>query len=174
MLKVSMLICRDQSRDEETWKKWLLEEHMPRGLPLALKHGVERIKLVRLQVTIQPKSPLAGLTCIYASGADLQFFGTQFLTPSNFKERYLEHVEVLRAESGVGWDVAPYDAEVILWTSDFQNIRNLFSDPDYEDKVRKFIEGWIDKTKLHVQVGTQTTFIKDGKIVKNMPKEWNQ
>lgn len=71
MLKVSTLMCRDQSRDEETWKKWLIEEHMPRAMPFALKHGVERAKIVRLQVTIQPKKPLAGLTCNYTSGADL-------------------------------------------------------------------------------------------------------
>lgn len=82
-------------------------------------------------------------------------------------------MEVIRAESGVGWDDAPYDAEVVLWTSDFQNIRNILTDPDYEDKVRKFIEGWIDKTKIHIQVGTQTTLIKDGKIVKNMHNEWS-
>jgi hypothetical protein len=47
LLKVSVLHYRDQSHDEETWIKWWKEEHMPAIIPIALKHGIERVELVR-------------------------------------------------------------------------------------------------------------------------------
>jgi hypothetical protein len=46
MLKVSVLHYRDQSRDEETWTKWYLEEQIPRYVPIAQKHGIDRVELV--------------------------------------------------------------------------------------------------------------------------------
>lgn len=46
LLKVSILHFRDQSRDEETWTKWYLEEQIPRFIPMAHKHGIDRVELV--------------------------------------------------------------------------------------------------------------------------------
>lgn len=68
--------------------------------------------------------------------------------------------------------MAPYDAAVIYWTTDAQKIRNMLTDPDWEGKVTKFEQGWIDQTKVDVQVGTQTTYIEDGKIINTVPKEY--
>lgn len=63
--------------------------------------------------------------------------------------------------------MAPHDAAVIYWTNDFQNIRNMISDPDWDTNVRKSVEGWIDTTKVDVQIGTHITFIENGEVVKN-------
>ncbi|GAB1317083.1 Putative dimeric alpha-beta barrel protein [Madurella fahalii] len=45
MLKVSVLHYRDKSRDEATWAKWYIEEQIPRFIPLAHKHGIDRCEL---------------------------------------------------------------------------------------------------------------------------------
>lgn len=46
MIKISVLHDRDQSRDEGTWHRWWTEELMPRIMPFALKHGIDRVELV--------------------------------------------------------------------------------------------------------------------------------
>lgn len=46
MLKVSVLHYRDRSHDEETWTKWYIEEQIPRFIPIAHKHGIDRCELV--------------------------------------------------------------------------------------------------------------------------------
>lgn len=48
MLKITVLHYRDQSHDEATWMRWWNEEHMPCIMPIAIKHGIERVELVRL------------------------------------------------------------------------------------------------------------------------------
>lgn len=48
----------------------------------------------------------------------------------------------------------------------------MISDPDWEGSVKNFVGGWIDTTKVDVQVGTQTAFIENGKVVKNMPTDF--
>lgn len=48
----------------------------------------------------------------------------------------------------------------------------MITDPEWDGIVKKFVEGWIDTTKVDVQVGTQSTFIDDGKVVKNMPSDF--
>ncbi|KAK6074547.1 hypothetical protein SCUP515_06419 [Seiridium cupressi] len=45
MLKVSVPHYRDKARDEETWTKWYLEEQIPRFVPIAQKHGIDRVEL---------------------------------------------------------------------------------------------------------------------------------
>ncbi|KAH7304319.1 hypothetical protein B0I35DRAFT_445523 [Stachybotrys elegans] len=45
MLKISILHYRDQSKDEETWIKWYLEEQIPRFIPIAHRHGIDRCEL---------------------------------------------------------------------------------------------------------------------------------
>jgi len=47
MLKVSILHYRDPAHDEETWTKWYLEEQIPRFIPIAHRHGIDRCELVR-------------------------------------------------------------------------------------------------------------------------------
>lgn len=46
----------------------------------------------------------------------------------------------------------PYDAAIIY--SDPQKLRNMLNDPDWNDKVVAFEKGWIDQTKVDVQIGT--------------------
>lgn len=65
--------------------------------------------------------------------------------------------------------MAPYDAAFIYWTTDFHKFRNMIMDPEWDGNVTKFARGWNDQTKVDVQVGTQTTYIEDGKVVKNVP-----
>ncbi|KAK6075188.1 hypothetical protein SCUP234_07891 [Seiridium cupressi] len=48
VLKVSVLHYRDKARDEETWTKWYLEEQIPRFVPIAQKHGIDRVELANL------------------------------------------------------------------------------------------------------------------------------
>jgi ferritin len=47
MLKVSVLHYRDQSHDEATFLKWYLEEQIPRFIPIAHKHGIDRCEMLR-------------------------------------------------------------------------------------------------------------------------------
>ncbi|KAG6363940.1 hypothetical protein INS49_009043 [Diaporthe citri] len=87
-------------------------------------------------------------------------------TCQSFKKRLQEdHLEHLKSGSPAGWDIAPYDAAVIYWTTDLHNVRNMITDPEWEGSVRKFVVDWIDTTKVDVMAGTQTTFIEDGKVV---------
>ncbi|KAL1856443.1 hypothetical protein Daus18300_010710 [Diaporthe australafricana] len=139
MLKVSVLHYRDQSQDEGTFIKWWNEEHMPTIMPIALRHGIERVEL--------------------------------YVTSSSFKQRFQQDLQKLKGGSAAGWNMAPYDAASIYWTTDFQNIRNMLNDPDWEAKVTGSAEGWLDTSKADVQVGTQTTFIDNGKVVNNATKK---
>lgn len=68
--------------------------------------------------------------------------------------------------------MAPYDAVVTYWVTDPQKVRNMLNDPDWNDKVVAFEKGWIDQTKVDVQIGTQTSFIEDGKIVNTVTKSY--
>ncbi|KAK6207358.1 hypothetical protein LQW54_007185 [Pestalotiopsis sp. IQ-011] len=45
LLKVSVLHYRDESHDEETWTKWYYEEQIPRFVPVANSHGIDRVEL---------------------------------------------------------------------------------------------------------------------------------
>ncbi|KAI1342717.1 hypothetical protein F5Y15DRAFT_266079 [Xylariaceae sp. FL0016] len=45
MLKVSVLHYRDPQRSEEEWTKWYTEEQIPRFIPMAHKHGIDRCEL---------------------------------------------------------------------------------------------------------------------------------
>lgn len=96
----------------------------------------------------------------------------QYFTPSTFKAKFQEDLDNLKGGCAAGWNMAPYDAAVIYWTTDPQKVRNMLTDPDWEGKVTKFEKGWIDQTKVDVQIGTQTTFIDDGKIINTIPKEY--
>lgn len=69
--------------------------------------------------------------------------------------------------------MAPYDAATIYWVTDVQNLRNMLNDPDWNNKVVAFESGWIDQHKVDVQVGTQTTFIEEGKIVNTIIKSYD-
>lgn len=45
----------------------------------------------------------------------------------------------------------------------------MITAPEWDGSVGKFVEGWIDTTKVDVMAGTQMTFIEDGEVVKNVP-----
>ncbi|KAK0618510.1 hypothetical protein B0T17DRAFT_538111 [Bombardia bombarda] len=132
-LKVSVLHFRDQSRDEAEWKKWYLEEQIPRFVPVAHKHGIDRLEV--------------------------------YFTPTALKEMFQADLDTFKGGCAAGWNMAPYDATIMYWVDDPQKVRNMLNDPDWNDKVIVFEKGWINQTKVEVQVGTQTTFIEEGKIV---------
>lgn len=48
LIKCSVLHYRDKSHDEETWLKWYNEEQIPRFIPIAHKHGIDKVEIVRL------------------------------------------------------------------------------------------------------------------------------
>lgn len=102
----------------------------------------------------------------------MSFLRTQFFTPSSFKKDFQEHLDHLKGTSPAGWTMAPHDGAAIYWTNDFQNIRNMISDPEWDTNVRKFVEGWIDTTKVDVQIGTHMTFIENGKVVRNTSNDF--
>jgi hypothetical protein len=81
-------------------------------------------------------------------------------------------LDQLKGGSAEGWNMAPYDAATIYWVTDAQNLRNMLNDPDWNNKVVAFESGWINQHKVDVQVGTQTTFIEDGKIVNTAIKSY--
>ncbi|KAI1403700.1 hypothetical protein F4819DRAFT_450149 [Hypoxylon fuscum] len=95
-----------------------------------------------------------------------------YMTPAAFKQAFQPDLDNFKGGSAEGWNMAPYDAAVIYWVSDPQKIRNMLSDPDWSGKVVAFEKGWIDQTKVDVQVGTQTTYVEDGKIVNTITKEY--
>lgn len=78
-----------------------------------------------------------------------------YFTPTVFKQQFQEDLDKLKGGCAAGWNMAPYDAAVMYWTSDPQKIRNVLTDPDWEGKVTKLKKGWIDQTKVDVQIGTQ-------------------
>ncbi|KAI0479142.1 hypothetical protein GGR56DRAFT_363708 [Xylariaceae sp. FL0804] len=141
LLKVSVLHYRDRAHDEETWKKWYIEEHIPRFVPVAHRHGIDRCEL--------------------------------YMTPDAMKAQFQTDLDQLKGGGAAGWNMAPYDVATIYWVSDPQKLRDMLNDSDYKDKVVKFEKGWIDQTKVDVQIGTQTTFIEEGKIVNTVTKEYN-
>src|SRR3569833_56020 len=49
LLKVTVHHYQDHSHDEETWLKWYMEEQIPRFIPVAHKHGIDRCELVRIR-----------------------------------------------------------------------------------------------------------------------------
>lgn len=101
------------------------------------------------------------------------FLRTQYFISSSFKKQLQEdHLEHIKSGSPAGWDVAPYDAAVIYWTNDCHNVRNMITDPEWEGNIAKFVEGRNDTIKVDVQVGSQTTFINDSKVINNVPSDF--
>lgn len=49
LLKVSVMHFRDESKDEETWTKWYIEEQIPRFIAVSHKHGIDRCEVVSFQ-----------------------------------------------------------------------------------------------------------------------------
>ncbi|KAI0903118.1 hypothetical protein F4823DRAFT_629663 [Ustulina deusta] len=141
MLKISVLHYRDPSHDEETFTKWYIEEQIPRFIPIAHRHGIDRCEL--------------------------------YMTPNAFKKQFQVDLDQLKGGSAQGWNMAPYDAVTIYWVTDPQKIRNMLNDPDWKNKVAGFEKGWISQSKVDVQVGMQTTFIEEGKIVNTVTKEYD-
>ncbi|ROV89363.1 hypothetical protein VPNG_10120 [Cytospora leucostoma] len=45
LLKCSVLHYRDKSHDEESWLKWYNEEQIPRFIPIAHKHGIDKVEI---------------------------------------------------------------------------------------------------------------------------------
>ncbi|KAM7193987.1 hypothetical protein V8F33_007493 [Rhypophila sp. PSN 637] len=95
-----------------------------------------------------------------------------YFTPSAFKEQFQSDLDTLKGGCAAGWNMAPYDAVVTYWVTDPQNVRNMLNDPDWNDKVVAFEKGWIDQTKVDVQIGTQKSFIEDGKIDNTVTKSY--
>lgn len=161
MFKVSILHYRDKSRDEETWIKWYLEEQIPRFIPVAHRHGIDRCELVSPTLFVRTRwNPSNANT-------------TKYITPQAFKEQFQGDLDQLKGGCAAGWNMAPYDAATIYWVSDPQKLRNMLSDPDWNNKVAAFEKGWIDQNRVDVQVGTQHTFIEDGRIVNTVTKEYD-
>lgn len=83
-LKVSVLHYRDQSRDEGEWMKWYLEEQIPRFVPVAHKHGIDRLELVSFfQPISSPSLHTASLatTNVLGERTVLHPFGLQGTIP---------------------------------------------------------------------------------------------
>lgn len=81
-------------------------------------------------------------------------------------------LDTLKGGCAEGWTMAPYDAVVNYYVSDPQKVRNMLNDPDWNNKVVKFEEGWNNQKRVDVQIGTQTAYIEDGKIVNTVTKEY--
>ncbi|KAI0101743.1 hypothetical protein GGR51DRAFT_529207 [Nemania sp. FL0031] len=96
-----------------------------------------------------------------------------YMTPSEFKEQFKTDLEKYKGGSSEGWNMAPYDAATIYWVTDPQKVRNMLSDPDWNNKVIAFEKDWIDQSRADVQLGFQTTFIEGGKIVNTATKEYD-
>ncbi|KAH7312619.1 hypothetical protein B0I35DRAFT_513942 [Stachybotrys elegans] len=139
MLKVSVLHYRDPSRDEETWIKWYMEEHIPRFIPIVQRHGIHRCEL--------------------------------YITPQSLKDKFQADLDELKGDGDER--MASYDAVITYWVTDPQQMRNMLTDPDWTDKVAAFEVGWIDLSKMDMQIGTQTTFIEGGAIVNTITKEYD-
>lgn len=63
-----------------------------------------------------------------------------------------------------GWKFAPFDVTASIWGEPDQ-LRALLSDPEWHSKVIAFEKGWIDTERAETQIGWETDFLKDGKIV---------
>ncbi|KUI59468.1 hypothetical protein VP1G_06739 [Cytospora mali] len=96
----------------------------------------------------------------------------QYYTPCSIKKMFQEELNELKGGSAAGWNMAPYDVACIYWFSDRQKMDNLLNDPDWENKLSQFEKGWILQTKADIQIGTQTTYIENGKIVNTVTKEF--
>lgn len=57
-----------------------------------------------------------------------------------------------------------YDVTSSYWATPDQ-FRAMLTDPDWQGKVIKFEEGWIDTSRAECQIGWETTFLQDGNIV---------
>lgn len=88
------------------------------------------------------------------------------------KKQFQGDLDQLKGGCAEGWNMAAHDAVVIYWVTDPQKLRDMLNDPDWSEKVVTFEKGWINQSKVDVQVGTQTTFIEDGKIVNTTTKEY--
>jgi hypothetical protein len=81
-------------------------------------------------------------------------------------------LDTLKGGCAEGWNMAPYDAVVNYYVNDPQKMRDMLNDPDWNDKVVKFEEGWNDQKRVDVQIGTQGVYIEGGRIVNTGTKEY--
>ncbi|KAK4206210.1 hypothetical protein QBC37DRAFT_329206 [Rhypophila decipiens] len=140
MFQITVLHYRHPSKDEESWTRWYLEEQIPRFMPIAKKHGIDRCEL--------------------------------YLTPNRYKERFRNDMKDFKGGCASSYHLAPYDAAVTYWVTDPQKIMNMLADPDFDNKALAFENGWTDQKKIDLQIGTQTTFLEDGKIINTVVKKY--
>lgn len=87
----------------------------------------------------------------------------QFITPASLRTFFQADLDNLKG-SLPGWKMAQYDVTSSYWATPDQ-LRAMLTDSDWEGKVIKFEEGWIDKSRGETQIGWESAFLQDGKIV---------
>lgn len=61
--------------------------------------------------------------------------------------------------------MADFDVTTTYWVTDPDQLRNMLSDPEWDEQVQDVEEGWIDQDRASIQVGWETTYVDDGKII---------
>ncbi|KAI0434042.1 hypothetical protein F5Y09DRAFT_20152 [Xylaria sp. FL1042] len=86
-----------------------------------------------------------------------------FLTPSFLRSAFQEDLQKFRGKQG--WKMADFDVTTTYWVTDPDHLRNMLSDPEWDEQVQDVEEGWIDQDRASIQVGWETTYVDDGKII---------
>jgi len=87
----------------------------------------------------------------------------QFITPASLRTFFQADLDKLKG-SLPGWKMTQYDVTSSYWATPDQ-LRALLTDPNWEGKVVKFEEGWIDTSRAECQIGWESVYLQDGEIV---------
>lgn len=94
---------------------------------------------------------------------------SQVLTPSSLRATFQAEMDKQKGE-GSGWKMADYDSTAEYLISDPKILERVWTDPRYE-KLEEWAAAYGDTERGILQVGTEYTFMEDGKVVNTKLKE---
>ncbi|KAI1136026.1 hypothetical protein F5Y05DRAFT_121999 [Hypoxylon sp. FL0543] len=92
---------------------------------------------------------------------------TSTFTPSTFAKEFGPVVDQMRP----GWQMNEAHLTLTYYVRDFDEMKAIVADPDYQSRGRDTEAGWIDASKGQVKIGWETTYLEDGKVVNTVAVE---
>ncbi|KAF3058362.1 putative dimeric alpha-beta barrel protein [Daldinia childiae] len=86
---------------------------------------------------------------------------TSTITPSSFAEQFGPALAKIRPD----WSMLEAHFTRTYYVRNFDEMKAIIGDPDYQGKGGNIEVGWIDPSKGYVKVGWETVYIENGKVV---------